>query len=894
MRFPFSTVRHLSRIYSNHRPILLSCDDISRNRLARPFRFLAPRLGHEGFPDVLKSSWASSASFPDKLAGLTTNLKRWNKEVYGNIFQRRKDLSTQLNRLELAFEADPTERNLSTCNQIRLELEKVLWDEELLWIQKARNKWVVEGDRNTHFFHQSAIRRRAFNRIKRLRNADGVWVEEDEGLLNLAVDFFKELYTDVVSGAFPGLSSLVPRLTDEQRGSILGSFTDKEIYESIHVMGSLKAPGKDGFHPIFYQRNWSTVGPDLIRFVRDMWGRPDRIKEINETLLVLIPKLSRPTLISQFRPISLCNVTYKVVAKCLANRMKGLMQCLVHPSQTSFVPGRHITDNIIVVQEVIHSMHGKSSGKGIMVLKIDLAKAYDGVRWSFVIDTLVAMNFPASFIAVIDQCISTPTFQVQWNGGCSESFTPSRGLRQGCPLSPYLFTLCLERLSSLIQDSVRTGDWQPVSLTRGGTKLTHMFFADDLVLFGYASVQQAAIINQVLERFSEASGQEISREKSRIHFSKNVNRRASQAICEAFRMEATQNLGKYLGVPIIHGRNSKELYNFLLERMDAKLAGWKRKSLSQAGRVSLAQSVLNSLPSYVMQTTLLPVDICNKLDKKVRDFVWGSEEGERKMHLINWQKVCSPKNQGGLGLRSSREMNHALLMKLIWKMLKHPEELWVSVLMTKYFDRTSEGLRPRKSKRWSSCWKGLQETWPTFQGGLYWGIRNGRKTNFWTERWLDNGSILSEQCTPPSDRIVDKVADYCTTDGNWDLELLSSFLPNTLMEEVVGMTPPCDELEDDIPVWGLEPNGCYSVRSGYLLSIGLEDYNGMSIWKRIWRWEGPQRVRQFLWLAVNDRLLTNAERHRRHLATSTDCNLCHEVSEDVTHILRDCPPAKET
>ncbi|CAN1162623.1 Putative ribonuclease H protein At1g65750 [Linum perenne] len=363
---------------------------------------------------------------------------------------------------------------------------------------------------------------------------------------------------------------------------------------------------------------------------------------------------------------------------------------------------------------------------------------------------------------------------------------------------------------------------------------------------------------------------------------------------DTFRMEATQNLGKYLGVPIIHGRNSKELYNFLLERMDAKLAGWKRKSLSQAGRVSLAQSVLNSLPSYVMQTTLLPVDICNKLDKKVRDFVWGSEEGERKMHLINWQKVCSPKNQGGLGLRSSREMNHALLMKLIWKMLKHPEELWVSVLMTKYFDRTSEGLRPRKSKRWSSCWKGLQETWPTFQGGLYWGIRNGRKTNFWTERWLDNGSILSEQCTPPSDRIVDKVADYCTTDGNWDLELLSSFLPNTLMEEVVGMTPPCDELEDDIPVWGLEPNGCYSVRSGYLLSIGLEDYNGMSIWKRIWRWEGPQRVRQFLWLAVNDRLLTNAERHRRHLATSTDCNLCHEVSEDVTHILRDCPPAKET
>ncbi|CAN1247570.1 Putative ribonuclease H protein At1g65750, partial [Linum perenne] len=145
-----------------------------------------------------------------------------------------------------------------------------------------------------------------------------------------------------------------------------------------------------------------------------------------------------------------------------------------------------------------------------------------------------------------------------------------------------------------------------------------------------------------------------------------------------------------------------------------KLAGWKVRTLSTAGRVYLANSVLNTISTFAMQTALLPVETCNLIDKKIRDFIWGSFNGDRKLHQVNWERVCSPKGQGGLGLRSARELNYAFLMNLMWGLMKRPKELWAKVLLTKYMKQSSVGLVPRKSKSWSSCCKGLNETWSTF------------------------------------------------------------------------------------------------------------------------------------------------------------------------------------
>ncbi|CAN1809468.1 Putative ribonuclease H protein At1g65750 [Linum perenne] len=264
-----------------------------------------------------------------------------------------------------------------------------------------------------------------------------------------------------------------------------------------------------------------------------------------------------------------------------------------------------------------------------------------------------------------------------------------------------------------------------------------------------------------------------------------------------------------------------------------------------AGRVSLAMSALNSLPTYAMQTTLLPAEICEIIDRKIRSFIWGARDGERK------------------------------------------------VLTTKYMKRTINGLEPKKTKRWSSCWRGINASWEVFRGGLSWGIRNGRTTNFWKERWLDDGSVIEDSVTPPFGHGTRVIADYCNPTGEWNIDLLASLLPSQILQAVVGMTPPHHDLNDDIPVWNLEPNGKYSVKTGYLLAKELTNRDEQHLWKRIWKWEGSQRVRNFLWIAASGKMLTNAERVRRHLSSNSDCGICPGEAETCEHILRSCPMASQ-
>lgn len=170
------------------------------------------------------------------------------------------------------------------------------------------------------------------------------------------------------------------------------------------------------------------------------------------------------------------------------------MANLVAPMHCSFVPGRHSSDNITIVQEVIHTMRKKKGKKGFMAIKIDLEKAYDKLKWDFVKDTLVDIGLPQPMIELIWHSISSPTMKILWNGKCNENISPSRGVRQGEPLSPYIFVLCMERLSQLISLAVEQHFWKPICLSRNGPPLSHLCFADDLILFGEASLYQAKVI----------------------------------------------------------------------------------------------------------------------------------------------------------------------------------------------------------------------------------------------------------------------------------------------------------------------------------------------------------------------------------------------------------------
>ncbi|CAN1142151.1 Transposon TX1 uncharacterized 149 kDa protein, partial [Linum perenne] len=274
-----------------------------------------------------------------------------------------------LTNAEERVATNPSPSNIREESNIRAKLELVLWQEEAIWIQKSRSNWAVEGDRNTKFFHLAALKRRAVNRIRRLKDCNGSWVEDQTVLLELAVDFFKSIYmaSDAPGSVLAGFSGVIPSDVAESLDSRL---TFEEISSAVKSMGALKAPGKDGFGPFFFQHCWKVVGSSFAAFIGRCFRSPSLIPAINETLITLIPKKQNPEFFSDFRPISLCNVAYKTLSKCIANRIKALMPNLTHPSQTSFVPGRHITDNILMVQEVIHTLHYKKGRKYGMVIKL--------------------------------------------------------------------------------------------------------------------------------------------------------------------------------------------------------------------------------------------------------------------------------------------------------------------------------------------------------------------------------------------------------------------------------------------------------------------------------------------------------------------------------------------
>lgn len=178
-----------------------------------------------------------------------------------------------------------------------------------------------------------------------------------------------------------------------------------------------------------------------------------------------------------------------------------------------------------------------------MAIKIDFEKAYDRLRWSFLRESLLELSLPQQMVDVVMTCLTSAKLRILWNGEPLDAFQPTRGIRQGDPLSPYLYVICMERLSHLIEREVQLGSWKPSRASRNGPQISNLAFADDLILFGEASVAQAEIMMKCLNQFCEASGSKVSIAKSRIFFSKNTNYEVREAVGAALGMEETDDQG---------------------------------------------------------------------------------------------------------------------------------------------------------------------------------------------------------------------------------------------------------------------------------------------------------------------------------------------------------------
>lgn len=332
-------------------------------------------------------------------------------------------------------------------------------------------------------------------------------------------------------------------------------------------LNPFKAPGPDGLHPFFFQRYWEIVGKSLEDFCAQVfteWAIPPIV---NQTYIYLIPKTSFAATISQYGPISLCNTVYKVITNIIVNRIKPYLQEIIGP-KSSFLAGRRASDSALLVQEVLHFLKKRKGNKHLMMLKIDLEKAFDRPEWSFIHDTLIYFNFPSKIIRLIMSCICTSTISVLINGGSTPFFAPNRGIRQGNPLSPYIFILCMERLSRRIDIAVDHLLWTPIVTYPRGILISHLFFADDIILCGEINDSTCMAISTAMSQFGVISGQKINYSKSKIFFSDNTPTAKKILACTNLHLSKGSSFGKYLGFPM-STRLAKSDYQVLVDTFKA-------------------------------------------------------------------------------------------------------------------------------------------------------------------------------------------------------------------------------------------------------------------------------------------------------------------------------------
>ncbi|CAH1421056.1 unnamed protein product [Lactuca virosa] len=373
---------------------------------------------------------------------------------------------------------------------------------------------------------------------------------------------------------------------------------DEEIKQAMFDIGNDKAPGPDGYTSTFFKKTWHIVGKEVRKAVKEFFLNGQLLQAVNHTILALLPKI-------------------------IVTRIAPFLHNLVDVNQSAFIPGRAITDNIHLSQELMRG-YTRKHGSPRCALKVDIQKAYDTVSWSFLEQILWGFGFHHRMIQWIMKCASTTSFSISINGENKGYFMGQRGLRQGDTMSPYLFTLIMEVFNLMIKRRIQQNPKHKYHWRYGKQKLTHLCFADDLLIFSHGSIQV------------------VQEEKLLV---------------------------RYLVIPLIGTRMLNKDCNKLVEQVKARIQNWKHRAFSFAGRLQLINSVLQSLQLYWCSVLLLPKTTIKDFEKVFKGFLWSGGDLKKGSAKIAWKMVCRPKDEGGLGIRNLQTSNEALLSRQIWRLI---------------------------------------------------------------------------------------------------------------------------------------------------------------------------------------------------------------------------------
>jgi len=440
--------------------------------------------------------------------------------------------------------------------------------------------------------------------------------------------------------------------------------TPQEIKTAVFSTGPHWAPGPDGFSAAFYHEFWDDINPTIIKEVERFFVEGFLNQQHNHTNICLIPKTEAPTSMMEFRPIALYNVSYKIISKILVNRLKKHLSSVISDNQTAFIRGRMITDNNIIAHEVFHALKArKRQSKSYMALKTDITKAYDRLEWSFLKTTMEYMGFDDRWIQWIMTCVSSVSFSVLINGSPQGSITPERGIRQGDPMSPYLFILFAEVLSHMMKQADLKRHLQGIRISDQGPAITHLLFADDSLFFMLVNDKSCKTIREILSLYEKVSGQAVNLRKSSISFGSRVKPQVKTRMRRILGIHNEGGQGKYLGLPEEIKKKKAEMFQYIVERVRSKTQGWSKKFLSAGGKEVLLKVVALAVPVYSMNIFKFSQSICEEINGILAKFWWSSGEDKKGMHWFSWKRMSL--------LKKKVEWDSKILRTSIWLYLEN-------------------------------------------------------------------------------------------------------------------------------------------------------------------------------------------------------------------------------
>ncbi|KAL3623019.1 hypothetical protein CASFOL_031835 [Castilleja foliolosa] len=590
---------HLPRKFSDHKPIVLKMEEIQK--IKSRFVFKKMWLDHTDFKDNIKNIWREIVTgspgyiMAEKLRRVRKFLKVWNWECFGNIQEERKQKTLQVEDLENKLQKNWSEKEEKELDSARKRLEDLhRWHYDLLRL-KSRTQWIKEGDRNSKFYNAAIKERRLKNKLRILQEV-GTEITDTATIGQLAVDHYSTLFQStqycIKEELFQGISKRIQEIDNEE---LIKIPEEAEIFQAVKELSPESAPGMDGFTGHFYRECREIINIDVQNLVTGFF-RGDQMSRANATTsLILLPKVERPKGMGDYRPISLLNFSGKIISRIIATRLGGVLHKIIDNNQAGFIKNRSIHETVALAQELTQDLDKKTFG-GNLILKLDMAKAYDKMEWRFIIRAMRAYGFHEQFIDLIFRNLSNIQYTIFVNGEYYGLFKSLRGVRQGDPLSPLIFILGQQILSHNLKHLTAIGCLEPYRLSRKTTGVSHLMFADDMILFCNGGQKNMKRIKELLQMYEVSSGQQINYHKSEMYLSRHICEDRKKALQALMHCKTAELPFQYLGAPIYKGRGKSSYFEAVIQKIIRKMEGWKSNFLTFSGKALLLKTVLGSIP----------------------------------------------------------------------------------------------------------------------------------------------------------------------------------------------------------------------------------------------------------------------------------------------------------